>query len=608
MDTGKGNKMIKHLSIIVFVLLFLLIGWKVNADTRKFLPNTGLTAYTRDDHTRLFDPLDQADDIRWDITYKGSFPNMPSGDPADSCPANFGDITKILIGMRAKYDNQPSGDSQHFFYDIWLGTGPHYLKDGENAYCNRKGDFFALANGGFGDWYYDDTLVFDSLPPGRYSVKIDLYAVLDETDIPTSDLEIEVVTFVSDDGIEGTADSLSPNGAGTNTNFTDESSCGTNYLCVDDPPGSHDGGTTELSKAFTPGGGVPETYTMEDFNSNHIGSDVWRIELYSVANDVTDDDDVFYRNIILLGATEEASEQNEAHKSYVVPYKDILYFPGNPDSGLWSPGDIDSLELGLRAHVPLFKEGRFTQVYGIVTYGNSGFGPIVLDAYGDEDNATTNYNDTVLKVNGTVDHKKYAYLDFDLTGIGKPVGDTASGDNDYAQDSIYLKSCSLSLVRKTPSTAQQLFLAPLSTAFVEGQATWTVYSTGNSWTTGGGDFDSCSAAWCDSLTDEGSADADQFIGLLSTDTTSGLLKLVHDSMGSHLYLLVATDYTTGDFEFYSSEYSNTQWRPTLYLRWGMIGQGYLGDPVSAPIANAIHGPSGVEVIHSIEGTSNVHGP
>ena len=584
----------KKIFINLIVLLALSTTWNIVYGYREFKPNTGFTAYVDANHSRIYNYGGENQDIRYDITYKGS-----DGDNVDSCMANFGDINKIVIVMQGKYDNQPVGDSQHFYYDIWLATGPFYLKEGHNLYANRTGDFYALGNMGMGDWYADEAIVFDSLPPGRYSFKVDLYDLHNLTQHAQSDLEIKSVKIYSDgDEIDGTADTLSPNGVGTVTNYDIvDASCNDNYECVDDPAGAMDGGTTELEMDY--GQGTPETYLMEDFNASHPGCDVWRIEVESRANDEYEEENQ-YRNAIAFGATRETSPQHTPEATYKTGFKDLLYYPSNPDSGIWTPGDIDSLELGFLSYVGLFDDGiQFSQIYGIVTYGSSYGGPVVKDAYVDEDNATTNYDATTLKINGTAGHKKYTYLHFDLNGIGKPT------DVGMSDDSIYLRQCSLSLVRKSPSEAVVLYLAPLATAFVEDQATWTVYSTGNSWTTGGGDFDSCSEDWCDTLSYSGAASGDADIAWLVGDTTVGLLKLIHDSLNSDLHLILATEYE-GDVEIYSSEYENTDWRPTLYLRWGILGQSYIETYVRPDIVQEIHGPHRVSVVHSKKGTSPVH--
>ncbi len=174
------------------------------------------------------------------------------------------------------------------------------------------------------------------------------------------------------------------------------------------------------------------------------------------------------------------------------------------------------------------------------------------DSYGYEFAPTTNYGSDELIVTGDINFlDRRAYLRFDVSAI-------PAGSN--------IDSVNLHLLRSQPNTIQQLYFAPIATEWTEAEVSWDTAKSTVAWTTAGGDFDSCSGAWCDSLDDKGAAEFIEHIYSYGGDG-EGLTEIVQGWLDvKNAGIFIYTPYAAV-FDIGSSENSTAAYRSDMYVEY-----------------------------------------
>ena len=168
------------------------------------------------------------------------------------------------------------------------------------------------------------------------------------------------------------------------------------------------------------------------------------------------------------------------------------------------------------------------------------------DVYFNEAEPTVTRNTSILFVQGTASNRVHTLLHFDLVSI--PAAAT-------------ITSASLVLtISSLPSVALPCYARRVTqTAWVEAQADWTEYSTGNNWATAGGDA---------TATDQASFTVATSGSTTTIDlTTLAIDAYTYRSDALHLLLRSQTEPFTGGVTWHSSEAANTAYRPVLTINY-----------------------------------------
>ena len=170
--------------------------------------------------------------------------------------------------------------------------------------------------------------------------------------------------------------------------------------------------------------------------------------------------------------------------------------------------------------------------------------------------ATTNYGtNAVVNVgeNNTTTDVCRGLVKFDLTSIPATA----------VLDSVELK---LKVAQDLSSNARTLKVFRLKRAWVEAEATWNVYSTGNSWSTAGGfHADDCESTEIGSKALSATEAVDSVVTVVLTPRNKADLDLGNG------YLLKMDTETDDLYGYHSSDHATGSYRPQLVVKYHLLG-------------------------------------
>lgn len=165
-----------------------------------------------------------------------------------------------------------------------------------------------------------------------------------------------------------------------------------------------------------------------------------------------------------------------------------------------------------------------------------------IDAYIDEHNPTTNYNNTYLEAGGTTsNHRRSSYLKFDLSSITPP---------------YYIDSAVLTMRVLTFYGTNQLFVYPIRESWTETGITWNNKPA----------LDGSNIYYTAGITDVGTVNMS-----LNVDEFNNIIHGITTNYGICLYTASKTDGT--GFQFASSQHATTSYRPKLVITYHAYSNG-----------------------------------
>ena len=186
----------------------------------------------------------------------------------------------------------------------------------------------------------------------------------------------------------------------------------------------------------------------------------------------------------------------------------------------------------------------------------------IIDACGYIWAAQTNYGtETYMKCGGTDEPSYYAYVRFDVSGIGEVES---------------IDSVELHLFRYGPDLAIEIFLSPITTEWLEDEVCWDsaqVDPDGVDWTNGG-DFSLCSEEWCDTFNIKGAAEWTEHV-YSRKGASSNLASIFKDWCNGdkdNYGFIVHSSYAANEATLHSTENETEAERPWVYIEYTVGGE------------------------------------
>ena len=183
-----------------------------------------------------------------------------------------------------------------------------------------------------------------------------------------------------------------------------------------------------------------------------------------------------------------------------------------------------------------------------------------LDTYITSENATTNYGtNATMRVGNQIDaYNNRGLLKFDLSTI---------------PSSAIVSSAILTLTISTAWGAANVAIYRQKKAWVEAQATWNIYSTGNNWTSAGG----FNASDCEQTNIGSGTPSSNSVGtvLNITLSASAIQEMIAGSFTNNGFLIKTTT-EAGDNAtlFATSSHATSSYRPKLVIGYSLPSGGH----------------------------------